>query len=82
MVTVQSYIPINSVGGFPFLRTLSRMVGRIFNEDHFNWCGGLPQWKLFCLHKSGSLAKVGFLLGTEGETVLSIQWFPPPSALT
>ena len=48
------YIPTNSVGGFPFLHTLSAFaIGRLFNDGHSDGCEVVPHCS-FDFHFSNS----------------------------
>ena len=38
IVDVSIYLLINTVGGFPFLHTLSSIIYRLFDNDHFDQC--------------------------------------------
>ena len=38
IVDVSIYLPINRVGGFPFLHTLSSIIYRLFDNNHFDHC--------------------------------------------
>ena len=38
IVDVSIYLLINTVGGFPFLHTLSSIIYRLFDSDHFDQC--------------------------------------------
>ena len=39
IVAAPTYIPSNSVGGFPFLHTSSALLFADFNDGHSDWCG-------------------------------------------
>ena len=44
------YIPTISVGGFPFLHTLSVfIVCRVFGDGHSDWCEVIPRVVLICI---------------------------------
>ena len=38
IVDVSIYLPLNRVGGFPFLHTLSSIIYRLFDNNHFDHC--------------------------------------------
>ena len=42
IVAVPTYIPINSVGRFPSLYTLSNIYCGLFNDGHFDWYEQVP----------------------------------------
>ena len=50
---VSIYLPINRVGGFPFLHTLSSIIYRLFDNDHFDHCEVISHCSLD-LHFSNS----------------------------
>ena len=52
-VDVPIYIPNNSVGGFPFLHTLSSISCRFFDNGHLDPCEVIPPCS-FNLHSSVS----------------------------
>ena len=51
IAAVPIYIPINSVGGFPSLHTLSSIYCGFFDDSHFDWCEVIPHCS-FDLHFS------------------------------
>ena len=53
IVAVPIYIPTDSVGGFPFLNTLSFIIGEFCNDDHSDQCEVIPHCS-FNLHFSNN----------------------------
>ena len=53
IVAVSVYIPTNSARVFPFLHTLSRIVCRLLDDGHSDWCEVISH-SSFDLHLSNN----------------------------